>query len=242
MLRQVPVSDRTRRSHAYELLARARAELGDLDGARETLTELQSIAADLGMQLMRAAVSVAAGSVRLAEGNADAAQALFEDAIDLYERGRLPYEAAEGRLLLARALMARGQKESGRDEIALATQVFERIGARHALRTANDMLARPAPGPATAAAPLTRREAEILRLVGEGLSDKAIAQRLTISEHTVHPTSPALPSSGPTSPALSSSEPTLPRPNSSVRLNLSRPSSPSRVPERQPHSRRVHWL
>lgn len=33
---------------------------------------------------------------------------------------------------------------------------------------------------------LTKREIEILALVGEGLNDKAIAEHLTISEHTVH--------------------------------------------------------
>jgi LuxR family maltose regulon positive regulatory protein len=33
---------------------------------------------------------------------------------------------------------------------------------------------------------LTRRESEVLRLVAEGLSNKQIAERLTLSEHTVH--------------------------------------------------------
>ena len=34
--------------------------------------------------------------------------------------------------------------------------------------------------------PLTRRESEVLRIVAEGLSDKEIAAKLVISEHTVH--------------------------------------------------------
>jgi len=39
--------------------------------------------------------------------------------------------------------------------------------------------------PADDVTPLTPREAEILRLVGEGLSNKAVARRLGISVHTV---------------------------------------------------------
>jgi DNA-binding CsgD family transcriptional regulator len=43
--------------------------------------------------------------------------------------------------------------------------------------------ARPAPDPD---APLSAREAEVLRLVAEGLSDTEIAGRLIVSPHTVH--------------------------------------------------------
>jgi LuxR family transcriptional regulator, maltose regulon positive regulatory protein len=34
--------------------------------------------------------------------------------------------------------------------------------------------------------PLTPRQVEVLRLIAEGLSDQEIAERLVLSEHTVH--------------------------------------------------------
>jgi ATP/maltotriose-dependent transcriptional regulator MalT len=37
-----------------------------------------------------------------------------------------------------------------------------------------------------AGAALTRREVQVLELIAEGLGNQAIAERLTISEHTVH--------------------------------------------------------
>jgi ATP/maltotriose-dependent transcriptional regulator MalT len=33
---------------------------------------------------------------------------------------------------------------------------------------------------------MTRREVEVLTLVAQGLSNRAIAERLVVSEHTVH--------------------------------------------------------
>ena len=39
--------------------------------------------------------------------------------------------------------------------------------------------------PLPPAEPLTARELQVLRLLAEGLANKAIAQRLAISEHTV---------------------------------------------------------
>jgi DNA-binding NarL/FixJ family response regulator len=61
-------------------------------------------------------------------------------------------------------------------DAALATQLLTRssAGAGGAL-----------PAPDAAESDLTHREREVLSLVAEGLANKAIARRLTISEHTV---------------------------------------------------------
>ncbi|MFN2491052.1 MAG: LuxR C-terminal-related transcriptional regulator [Actinomycetota bacterium] len=184
LLRQIPVSDRMQRVHAYELVARARAALGDLAAARQALSEVESAADDIGTTEMRAAAAFTGGAVALASGEADRARSLLEDAIDLYERSRMPYESAEARLLLARTLIALDQRDRVEVEAHRAAATFARLGAVHAEKVARKTVAAPTTG--KRAGPLTRRELEILSLVGDGLSDKVIAERLTISEHTVH--------------------------------------------------------
>ena len=183
LLRQIAPSDRMQRVHAHELLARARAALGDLDAARGALSEVESAAAAVGTTLMRAAAAFTGGAVALASGEADRARSLVEDAVDLYERSRMPYESGEARLLLARTFIALGDQHRAEAEAQRAVETFSRLGAAHAEKIARETLPPPT---RKSAGVLTRREREILELVGKGLSDKLIAERLTISEHTVH--------------------------------------------------------
>jgi pimeloyl-ACP methyl ester carboxylesterase len=61
------------------------------------------------------------------------------------------------------------------DSAAVLDAVIPFLDAQHP--------ARPAPDPG---APLSAREAEVLRLVAEGLSDAEIAGRLIVSPHTIH--------------------------------------------------------
>jgi LuxR family transcriptional regulator, maltose regulon positive regulatory protein len=184
LLRQLPESDRLQRIHAYELVARARASLGELEEAREALSVVEAAASDVGTMPMRAAAALVGGAVALASREPNRARALFEDAIDLYTRTKLPYESAESRLMLARTLMALSEHDRAEAESTRAAEDFGALGAAHMQQLAAAVSAKPAPD--TRRGVLTRREAEILALVGAGLSDKAIAERLTISEHTVH--------------------------------------------------------
>lgn len=184
LLRQLPISDRLQRVQAYEILARARANLGDLAAAREALAEVEAAAEDVNTTPMHAAAALAGGAVALAFREPNRARALLEDAVDLYGRSKMPYESAEARLLLARALTALDQSDRAGAEAMRAAEAFERLGAAYAGRVAREMT--PTAHVSKPAGLLTKRELEILALVGEGLSDKAIADRLTISEHTVH--------------------------------------------------------
>ena len=73
-----------------------------------------------------------------------------------------------------------------------AIEVLTRLGARLEISRAqaiHDRLASPHPSKGAATRDtggLTSRELEVLRLISNGLSNQAIADRLSISEHTVH--------------------------------------------------------
>jgi LuxR family maltose regulon positive regulatory protein len=189
-LRQVAETDRTQRAHGFELLVRARAALGHETAARAALAELEAVAAKIDTDLFRAGTAFARGVTEAAAGEADEARRLLQDAIDLYERHGLPYEAAEARLALAEVLAADSRPTHAAAEATRAIEMLEAIGATQRAEHARARLASFESATATAAVggadALTRRESEILRLVAEGLSNKQIAARLTLSEHTVH--------------------------------------------------------
>lgn len=85
---------------------------------------------------------------------------------------------------LSEALRAVGHASPAEAEAVRAAETLARLGAvqaeARARRGAKGPTGKPSRGE------LTTREIEVLRLVGEGLSDKTVADRLTISEHTVH--------------------------------------------------------
>lgn len=190
-LRHVPVTNRLARAPGLELLVRIDADTGHRQRAAATLAQLEAVADAVGTDPLRATTGFAEALVAARAGEAERARAGFEDAVMLFDRCGLPFEAARARLELAELLVSLDRLERAREEALAARQVLADLGAGLLLPRGDalvERIDRRMAGHATAAAdtPLTPRQTEVLRLVAQGLSNREIAAALGISDHTVH--------------------------------------------------------
>ena len=162
------------------LLVEARLLAGE--DVTETIGSMAACVEALPTTYARAVLAHARGRAGL-----DDDQAALRDALDLFVEAQLPWESALCRLDLARACIA-GSPEVAIAQARSALGDFERLeSSRYAdeaasiLRRLGERVAPPRPS----GQPLTKRETEILDLLGEGLSNPEIAGRLFISRKTV---------------------------------------------------------
>jgi DNA-binding NarL/FixJ family response regulator len=94
---------------------------------------------------------------------------------------KLPSESAKAKVLAGRALAALGDHEGAQTELLAALHTFEQLGATPDADEVRRLLGTPSSLPDG----LTPREAEVLRLVAAGKTNRDIAVELVISEHTV---------------------------------------------------------
>jgi ATP/maltotriose-dependent transcriptional regulator MalT len=186
-LRRVSPSDLVRRLHGLDILVRASIERGDFDPACAALEEIERTASPAAPPLLRALAAECRALLQQAEGRLDEARRHFEDALDLYDLGGVPYEAAAARIRLGDLLAALRREDTGRATLETAATAARRLGARGlAARAAAalERLDRPA-CPASNPAGLSRRELDVLALIAQGVSNQEIGERLFISAHTV---------------------------------------------------------
>jgi ATP/maltotriose-dependent transcriptional regulator MalT len=151
---------------------------GDVDDASVSADELDAIAGDYESSFLVASARVARGRVELAAGDALEAATTLRRAVDDWNELDVPYECATAQLLLAHACAASGDVTGEQRWLGSATATFDALGAAYD--------ARPPHAP-RAALPcgLTAREAEVLRLVAEGRTNKDVASHLFLSDRTV---------------------------------------------------------
>jgi DNA-binding CsgD family transcriptional regulator len=154
----------------------------DADAARAAAAELSAIAKRWNVPFLRALASRANGAVLLADGNAHTALAELRNSWSLWCELDAPYEASRVRVLIAQACRELKDEESARLELAAACQTFERLGAARDLSRVRALL--PA-DTRKSSSRLTEREVQVLRLVASGMTNRAIAGKLKISEKTV---------------------------------------------------------
>jgi DNA-binding CsgD family transcriptional regulator len=170
------------------MLVEAHIAASDPEGAAVAAARLKTLAATHGRGYVTALASDATGQVAMARGRPDEAVAELERALDLFSRLDLPLQAARVRLNVARARAAEGRLEIAVAEARSGLKVFDNLGAAIDGDAAAELLrslgATGRIGPRGTGV-LSRREREVLQLVGLGLSNPEIAQRLFISRKTV---------------------------------------------------------
>jgi DNA-binding CsgD family transcriptional regulator len=159
---------------------------GDRRVARTAAEELDKTSATLKSAYLAAVAATARGSMALEEGRGRQALVALREALTCWTALDAPYEAARCRLLIARACRAAGDEDSADLEFGAARAILADLCRPAEVdRLAGDVEIPRRSAPESTPADLTRREVEVLRLLATGMTNRAIAEALFLSEKTV---------------------------------------------------------
>jgi len=175
---QTPAARARTLGGAVEILLAAK----DLEHACAAAEELAEIARALHAPLLSAMSAHATGAVLLAKDDIAGAAASLRNAWEMWRDLEMPYDEAQTRLLLAAICARRDDQDGRRLEIDAARRLFTELGAapcvaRIALES--ERAVRQSVGS------LSEREAQVLRLLASGKTNRDIGDALFISEKTV---------------------------------------------------------
>ena len=154
--------------------------VGDVAAARDAARELGALAGEDDDGALCALAAHARGAVALAGGDPRDALVALRAAVRAWQALDAPYDVARARVLAGLACRALGDEDSAELELDAARAAFAGLGALPDLAELEGTA-----DAAAAAAGLSRREAEVLRRLAAGATNKAIAAELVLSVRTV---------------------------------------------------------
>lgn len=166
------------------LLVEATAAAGEVPAAQGWAAALAGLTAGAA-DSVRGQAHLAGGLAAQAEGRSPVPE--LELALHHLQRARMPWEAGRARLGIAQAVSGHNPEFAIR-EARLAMAGFAAIGAQPGVDECAGLLRRLGVRAATGTGPhakLSRREDEVARLVGLGMSNDEIATRMFLSPRTV---------------------------------------------------------
>ena len=153
---------------------------GNLDEAQRACEALEALRDEFGTVSVHALAAQARGALCLQCGDANTALEFLRESFAQWERMPVPYEAARVRVLMAQCCESLGDADAGALERDAARAIFEQLGARPDL----ERLAAPGSSVSNGGG-LTAREMEVIRLVAQGYTNKAIGSALGVSTRTI---------------------------------------------------------
>jgi DNA-binding CsgD family transcriptional regulator len=158
--------------------------LGRLEEAEVLLDRWEDRACQLNRASALAAARRCRGLLSAARGDLDDAAGSLERALAEHERAPLPFERGRTLLVVGAVRRRANQRRAAREVLGEALRVFEGLGAPLWAAKAKAELARIG-GRTTAGTELTATEERVAELVAQGLTNKAVAGELFVTDRTV---------------------------------------------------------
>jgi DNA-binding NarL/FixJ family response regulator len=173
------------RADGQLLRARWHRAAGEISIARSRAASARAQAAAPRQPLALLAAERLLGLLALDLGETTTAERHLAAAVALADACATPYERALSLLALAEVRLASSQLDDAARLLDDVRTICLPLGAVPTLARAESLAARLSASPTAFPAGLSAREVEVLRLVTEGLTDREVADRLSISRRTV---------------------------------------------------------
>ena len=159
--------------------------IGRLDKAHDLLSVYEADASRLGRSWALLASARARAMHTAAAGDAGAAAAPLEQAVEAYGDDRQPFAKARALLALGTIQRRTRRRKAARASLQAALRIFEGLGASLWAAKARRMLGDDEGGETGVAATLTPAERRVADLVASGMSNRLAADRLFVSVRAV---------------------------------------------------------